>query len=208
MKDKDVVRTGTLTGGSKYVFFNDTGSCVTTWCGEGRVDSPVTHYLENGFDATHWCALPSETDPRWRQGNPWHHPDAQDVGVLTLSHFYPSGRLGVTHERKRPGAREDVNHPAFVGAVAWMPASELRGELFEVPDVRRAGLHSLRDSASWVLKEKATGQVLCETYNFEIVRRLNTAKYEAVPILDHLRGLNKAIRLQSAGTISIQAASR
>ncbi|MBN3777012.1 hypothetical protein G3O06_05435 [Burkholderia sp. Ac-20345] len=126
-----------LEPGKKYVFFNESDSCITTWCAEGRVDSPVTHYLESGFQPTHWCEIPSESDARWREGNPWDDADAQDVGVLTLSRFYPSGRLTVSWERKRPDSRADVNHPVFAGAHAWMLVDELRGSVFQVPDVLR-----------------------------------------------------------------------
>lgn len=35
---------------------------------------------------------------------------------------------------------------------------------------------------SWVIREKATGKVLFETFNPKVVKALNTAKYEAVEI--------------------------
>lgn len=47
-------------------------------------------------------------------------------------------------------------------------------------------------SASWVIKEKATGKVLMETYDQKEVDALNTEKYEAVPILKHLQDTNGA----------------
>lgn len=46
-------------------------------------------------------------------------------------------------------------------------------------------------NASWVIREKATGKVLFETFDKKKVDALNTAKYEPVPILEHLAGLNK-----------------
>lgn len=45
-------------------------------------------------------------------------------------------------------------------------------------------------TASWVIREKATGKVLFETYESTIVGALNTAKYEAVPILEYLQSIN------------------
>lgn len=123
--------------GKRYVFFNANDSRVSTWCAEGRIDSPRTAYVESGFEATHWCEIPSEHDPRWRPGNPFYIPEAEGKGVLTQCPFYPSGRLGVCWERKEPGSRRDVNFPSFDGAKAWMLADELRGEALPLPDVTR-----------------------------------------------------------------------
>ncbi len=80
--------------GKRYVFFNSTDSRISTWCAEGRIDAPRTAYVESGFEATHWCEIPTEHDPRWRPGNPFHAPEAEGKGVLTQCPFYPSGRLG------------------------------------------------------------------------------------------------------------------
>ena len=45
-------------------------------------------------------------------------------------------------------------------------------------------------SASWVIRERATGRVLFETFNARLVAALNTARYEAVPILAYLGSIN------------------
>lgn len=45
-------------------------------------------------------------------------------------------------------------------------------------------------TASWIIREKATGRVICETFERRTVDALNTAKYEAVPILEYLQSLN------------------
>lgn len=45
-------------------------------------------------------------------------------------------------------------------------------------------------TASWVIREKATGAVVMETFDRKKVDALNTAKYEAVPIAEHLASLN------------------
>jgi hypothetical protein len=50
---------------------------------------------------------------------------------------------------------------------------------------------SLGKVASWVIKNKQTGEVVMETFDKKKVDALNTAKYEAVPIQEHLGGINK-----------------
>jgi hypothetical protein len=46
-------------------------------------------------------------------------------------------------------------------------------------------------TASWVIIDKQTGAVLFETFQASIIPKINTARYEAVPILTYLQGLNK-----------------
>lgn len=48
-----------------------------------------------------------------------------------------------------------------------------------------------RVSASWVIRDKSTGAVIMETFDRRKVDALNTAKYEAVPIIGHLAGLSR-----------------
>lgn len=48
-----------------------------------------------------------------------------------------------------------------------------------------------RPVASWVIRNKATGEVVMETFDRKKVDALNTAKYEAVPVQEHLASLNK-----------------
>lgn len=45
-------------------------------------------------------------------------------------------------------------------------------------------------TASWVIREKTTGRVIFETWAPAVVARINTDKYEVVPILEHLQSLN------------------
>ncbi|ASZ72162.1 hypothetical protein vBPaePE220_00022 [Pseudomonas phage vB_PaeP_E220] len=47
------------------------------------------------------------------------------------------------------------------------------------------------NSASWVIRNKETGEVVAETFDRKKVDALNTEKYEAVPIQQHLASLNK-----------------
>lgn len=49
---------------------------------------------------------------------------------------------------------------------------------------------SLSRTASWVIKNKLTGEIVMETFDQKKVDALNTEKYVAVPILEHLQGLN------------------
>jgi hypothetical protein len=46
-------------------------------------------------------------------------------------------------------------------------------------------------SASWVIREKATGRVVMETFNRRTAEAINTARYEAVPIKQYLASLNR-----------------
>lgn len=77
-------------------------------------------------DATAVADVPDSSDPRWIRGKP---EGIFDVDLLTLSPFFPSGRLDVCIERKasKPLSRYP-NHPPFQGVVAWMPLGDLRWE--------------------------------------------------------------------------------
>lgn len=50
-------------------------------------------------------------------------------------------------------------------------------------------------SASWVIKRKDTGAVVCETFSAAAVEALDTSRFEAVPIMDYLQGVARAARL-------------
>lgn len=50
------------------------------------------------------------------------------------------------------------------------------------------------NTASWVIRRKVDKAVLFETFNRTVVDHLNTATYEAVPILAYLYELNRTIR--------------
>lgn len=45
-------------------------------------------------------------------------------------------------------------------------------------------------TSSWVLRETATGRVIAETFDANKVAALNTARYEAVPVVQHLHEVN------------------
>ena len=47
---------------------------------------------------------------------------------------------------------------------------------------------------SWVIRNKATKEVIMETFDPRKFTALNTSKYEAVPILEYLVALNKSLK--------------
>lgn len=47
---------------------------------------------------------------------------------------------------------------------------------------------------SWMIVNKQTGEAVLETYNKDILSKLNTEKYEAIPALKYLVALNKKIK--------------
>jgi hypothetical protein len=49
-------------------------------------------------------------------------------------------------------------------------------------------------TASWVIVDKQTGAALFETFQASIIPKINTARYEAVPILTYLQQLNRIVK--------------
>lgn len=47
-------------------------------------------------------------------------------------------------------------------------------------------------TASWVIKRKDDDKIMCETFSENVIRRLNTELYYAVPIMEHLQSLNRS----------------
>lgn len=58
-------------------------------------------------------------------------------------------------------------------------------------EIKQAHAHAVQ-SASWVIRERATKRVICETFNARVIGHLK-AEYEAVPIIAYLGELNRAI---------------
>ena len=46
--------------------------------------------------------------------------------------------------------------------------------------------------ASWVVVERETGRAVCEISGQSVADKINTAKYEAIPIVAYLQSLNRA----------------
>jgi hypothetical protein len=59
-----------------------------------------------------------------------------------------------------------------------------------------------RSPASWVIRNKETGEVIMETFDRKKVEALNTAKYEAVPIIDHLAGLSRPGQVETTRPVT------
>jgi formate-dependent nitrite reductase cytochrome c552 subunit len=51
---------------------------------------------------------------------------------------------------------------------------------------------------SWVIREKATGKAIAEVWQQSVAAKVNAAKYEAVPIQEHLASINRALRTAQA----------
>lgn len=60
--------------------------------------------------------------------------------------------------------------------------------------------NSLQRESSWVIKNKETGEVVMETFDRAKVDALNTSKYEAIPILQHLQSVNGKEKPQEAAS--------
>lgn len=109
------------------------------------------------------------------------------------------------------GSPANVIAPA-AGNQAPAPVASDAAAAQVVPAARPAGVeatgvapnieptNSLARTASWVIREKATGAVVMETFDRKKVDALNTAKYEAVPVEQHLASINAtALSEQPAG---------
>lgn len=55
-----------------------------------------------------------------------------------------------------------------------------------------------KPSASWVIINKATGNAVMETFNRRYAEAVNNEKYQAVPVLEYLHGLNRKIKEKAA----------
>ena len=49
-------------------------------------------------------------------------------------------------------------------------------------------------TASWMIVEKGTGILVCETFDEKKVAALNTERYKAVPAYDYLVNMNKQLK--------------
>jgi hypothetical protein len=66
--------------------------------------------------------------------------------------------------------------------------------------------NSLARTASWVIRNKATGEVIMETFDKKKVDALNAEKYEAVPVAEHLSSLSK--KADAPGTEQANTATK
>lgn len=69
--------------------------------------------------------------------------------------------------------------------------SRIRGNSEEETRPPTNQLHApARAVTSWILRDKATGRAIAETFDRKKVDALNTDRYEAVPVIEHLQQLN------------------
>lgn len=102
-------------------------------------------------------------------------------------------------------AKLDANEPVKVIRLD-APISQLLADVREFPSAGQSNgstapaegqpapkvepTNSLSRTASWVIRNKETGEVIMETFDKKKVDALNTDKYEAVPIAEHLGSIN------------------
>lgn len=66
----------------------------------------------------------------------------------------------------------------------------------DIPDAAPVDPSSApQPTASWVIRDKATGEVVMETFERSTIERINTSKYEAVPVQEHLAQINSPTTL-------------
>lgn len=53
-------------------------------------------------------------------------------------------------------------------------------------------------TASWIIRNKETGEVIAETFKANVAAAVNADRYEAVPVQMHLAQLNQKLREQRA----------
>jgi Inorganic Pyrophosphatase len=89
-----------------------------------------------------------------------------------------------------------------LGAITQMTQDEFKAWVLDPAQTKKPAAKTIAASAqlasdaagqspsSWVIREKATGAVIAETFDRKKVAALNTEKYEAVPIREHLASLS------------------
>lgn len=58
----------------------------------------------------------------------------------------------------------------------------------------------MQNPASWVVRRRRDGKVMCETFSPSFVAALNHDTYEAVPAYQHLVELNAKIKRETGAT--------
>lgn len=53
---------------------------------------------------------------------------------------------------------------------------------------------TLTKTYSWIIRKNGKSTALLETFNPAVVAKLNTDKYNAVPVLEYLQDMNKRIK--------------
>lgn len=99
-----------------------------------------------------------------------------------------------TTPKEKPAAQPEAA-PAEEKPISQMSADDLLRAAADKMEGRAEEkiepTNSLSRTASWVIKNKETGDVVMETFDKKKVDALNTKKYEAVPIQEHLASLSE-----------------
>lgn len=99
-------------------------------------------------------------------------------------------------------AVRDAGFPDFNGWTEWAKrlapshAAAPGQSATTFPELQRD--HSGQKPASWVIKDLDSGAIIMETFEEKVVMALNRYRYQAVPIRDHLAGINAEIRAEEA----------
>lgn len=73
----------------------------------------------------------------------------------------------------------------------WQERAAIMGERGSLRQESPWAQEQMKKPASWIIRDKKTSKAVMETFSQDVVDKLNTSKYEAVPILEYLRGLNE-----------------
>jgi len=119
------------------------------------------------------------------------------AAILGRSKTLREGGLSVAEAARQAVTERIAEVQGLIGG--WKPptkeaASALDTEVELGPAAKpatEAKAEPQEKTTSWVIREKATGDVVLETFDPRKVEALNTEKYEAVPIREHLASLNR-----------------
>jgi hypothetical protein len=121
--------------------------------------------------------------------------------------WYGKGKKGMARQALPEHKRELAKQYPNLEFTA-VPATEFGDGVFKLEGRPRKIVDGPRETASWVVRNKATGEVLFETYDKKKVKALNTSKYEAVPIEKYLPELNKQAKAANAAKEAAPKAPR
>jgi predicted RNA methylase len=116
--------------------------------------------------------------------------------------------LGFDSEAKAMLAYRDSYEKGWEGGRAITPMSFDQFKAWAFSDAPKRGplaQKTYQQGNSWVLREKATGKVVMETFDRKKVEALNTEKYEAVPIGEYLASLNDKGDLKAQWRAAVDA---
>lgn len=166
------------------------GLSVQTTCGEN--DQPTVRYVSAAeFAKNHRC------DSDWIAAMGDKLVPVLYAGLSGTSSGYEATILqhysNGMYEVRLPGG------VACISGGAFEFAGKVTVDGVPKPAVSSHGVDLAgREPASWVIKEIATGKVIMETFERKVVEALNKDRYQGVPILDHLAGINAVLRAEES----------